>query len=176
MAVRWFRPRDPLDRVFEVGIIAKGLDGLLELVGGLLLLLVSPATINDFVGRITQHELSEEPHDFVATRLLHLTAGLTGSATHFAAAYLLAHGVVKVLLVIALLRNQLWAYPWMIGFLMTFIVYQLYRIALAPAAWLVALTIFDAAVVWLTWREWRKQTREARPSHRAAPGPRGGRR
>ena len=33
-----FKPKDWLDRVFEVGIIAKGLNGVAEVVGGLLLL------------------------------------------------------------------------------------------------------------------------------------------
>jgi uncharacterized membrane protein len=155
--VSWFKPRDLLDRTFEVSIIAKGLDGLLELVGGLLLLLVTPATINSIVTGITQHELSEDPHDLIATHLLHLSTGLTDSAVRFAAAYLLLHGIVKVVLVVALLRNKLWAYPWMIAFLVVFIAYQLYRIVLTPTAWLIALTIFDAFVVWLTWREWRKR-------------------
>jgi uncharacterized membrane protein len=40
----WFRPRDLLNQSFEVGIILKGLDGVLEVVGGLLLLGLSPAT------------------------------------------------------------------------------------------------------------------------------------
>lgn len=153
----WFKPRDLLDRTFEVSIIAKGLDGMVELVGGLLLLLVTPATINHVVTTITQRELSEDPHDFIASHVLHLSSGLTGPAVRFAAAYLLLHGIVKIVLVVALLRTKLWAYPWMIGFLVVFIVYQLYRIALTPTAWLIALTIFDAFVAWLTWREWRKQ-------------------
>jgi uncharacterized membrane protein len=105
--VSWFKPRDLLDRTFEVSIIAKGLDGLLELVGGLLLLLVTPATINRIVTDLTQHELSEDPHDLIASHLLHLSNGLTGSAVQFAAAYLLLHGIVKVVLVVALLRNKL---------------------------------------------------------------------
>jgi uncharacterized membrane protein len=158
--VSWFRPRGLLDVTFEVGIVAKGLDGILELVGGLLLLLVTPATINHVVINITQHELLEDPDDLIATHLLRLSSGLTGSAVHFAAAYLLLHGIVKVALVLALLRTKLWAYPWMIGFLVVFIVYQLYRIALAPAAWLITLTVFDAAIAWLTWREWQKQRLE----------------
>ena len=153
----WFKPRDLLDRTFEVSIIAKGLDGLAELIGGLLLLVVTPTTINNVATAITQHELSEDPHDLIATHLLHLSNGLTDSAVRFAAAYLLLHGVVKVVLVAALLRNRLWAYPWMIAFLMLFVAYQVYRIALTPTAWLVALTIFDAFVAWLTWREWFKQ-------------------
>jgi uncharacterized membrane protein len=34
--------------------------------------------------------------------------------------------------VAALLKNQLWAYPWMIGFLGVFIGYQLYRLRYSP--------------------------------------------
>ena len=160
----WFKPRGVLDVTFEVSIFAKGLDGIVELVGGLLLLLVTPAAINHFVGAVTQHELSEDPHDFIASRLLRLSSGLTGPALRFAAAYLLLHGLVKVVLVVALLRTKLWAYPWMIGFLVVFIVYQLYRIALTPTPWLIALTVFDAFVAWLTWREWRKQRQVPHPS------------
>ncbi len=159
----WFRPRGLLDVTFEVGIVAKGLDGIIELVGGLLLLLVTPATINHLVIDITQHELSEDPNDLIATHLLRLSSDLTGSAVRFAAAYLVLHGVVKVVLVVALLRTKLWAYPWLIGFLVVFIIYQLYRIALTPEAWLIALTAFDAAVAWLTWREWRKHRLDHNP-------------
>jgi uncharacterized membrane protein len=119
--------------------------------------LVTPATINRIIAGLTQHELSEDPHDLISTYLLCLGSGLTGSTVRFAAVYLLLHGIVKVVLVVALLRTQLWAYPWMIAFLLVFIGYQLYRIALTPAAWLIALTVFDAFVAWLTWREWRKQ-------------------
>jgi uncharacterized membrane protein len=153
----WFRPRDLLDQTFEVGIILKGLDGLLEVIGGLLLLVVSPATIDRIVTSLTQHELSEDPHDFVATHLLRTAHGLTGSAVLFGAVYLLAHGLVKVVLVAALLKNQLWAYPWTIAFLGVFIVYQLYRLSFQPSAGLTALTSFDAVIAWLTYWEYRKQ-------------------
>jgi uncharacterized membrane protein len=153
----WFRPRDLLDRTFEVGIILKGLDGVLEVIGGLLLLIVSPATIDRIVTGLTQHELSEDPNDFLATHLLRTAHGLTGSAVLFGAVYLLAHGLVKVILVTALLKNQLWAYPWMIAFLGVFIVYQLYRLSMKASVGLTALTTVDAAIAWLTYREYRKQ-------------------
>jgi uncharacterized membrane protein len=57
-----FHPRDFLDWVFEVGIVLKGLNGLLELVGGVLLLIVSPAAIKGIVVTLTAGELSENPH------------------------------------------------------------------------------------------------------------------
>ena len=158
LIVSGFKPRDTLDRVFEIGIILKGLDGVLETIGGLLLLAVTPATINDVVSRLTQHELSEDSNDFIANHLLGYAHGLTGSAVAFAAVYLLVHGIAKIVLVTALLRNQIWAYPWMIGFLLIFIGYQLYRLVLSLTFGLSALTVFDAVIVWLTWREWRQQT------------------
>ena len=69
----------------------------------------------------------------------------------------MAHGVVKVALVVALLLNKMWAYPWMIVVLLVFIGYQLYRIALSPTAGLIALTLFDVVIVVLTWREYGQQ-------------------
>ena len=154
-----FKPKDTLDRLFEIGIIAKGLNGLAELVGGLLLLFETPGRIRHLAMVLTQGELSEDPHDFVAHYILHTANGLTGSAVLFGAVYLLLHGGVKVVLVIALLLNRLWAYPCMIVVLLIFIGYQLYRIALDPSAGLIALTIFDAVIVTLTWREYRRQRR-----------------
>jgi len=150
------KQRDLLDRTFLIAIILKGLDGILEVVGGVLLFVLSPALIDQLVRTLTQHELSQDPHDFIATHVLHAAGRLTGSFT-FPAVYLLSHGVVKIVLVGALLRNKLWAYPWMIVFLIAFIVYQLYRMTFAPSIGLVALTVFDVFVVWLTWREYRRQ-------------------
>ncbi len=154
-----FSPHGWLDRVFAVGIVAKGLNGAAELVGGVLLLVLDPAGIQRLAASWTHGELSEDPHDFVATHLLHTANGLTGDAVLFGALYLLVHGLVKVVLVVALLLDKLWAYPWLIVVLLLFIAYQLYGIALDPTAGLVTLTVFDAAIVALTWREYREQRR-----------------
>lgn len=154
-----FRPRNLLDRVFAVGIIAKGLNGAAELVGGVLLLLLTPARIQQLAASWTHEELSEDPHDFIATHLLHTANGLSGDAVLFGALYLLVHGLVKVVLVVALLVDKLWAYPWLIVVLLLFIAYQLYRIVLDPTAGLIGLTVFDAVIVALTRREYREQRR-----------------
>jgi uncharacterized membrane protein len=128
-----FKPKDTLDRAFQIGIIAKGINGLAELVGGLLLLFATPGSIHYLVAALTQGELSEDPNDVIARYLLHTADGLTGSAVVFGAVYLLLHGAVKVGLVIALLLNKLWAYPCTITVLLIFIGYQLYRIVLQPS-------------------------------------------
>ena len=156
-----------LDRTFEISVILKGIDGVLEIVGGIILLLVSPATIDRLAVALTQHELSEDPHDFIATHILHTASTLTGTAVLLAALYLLLHGLLKLVLVVAVLKGKLWAYPWMLGFLGAFVAYQLYRLTFAPSLWLVLLTIFDVFVGWLTWLEYRKHQAYARPARPA---------
>jgi uncharacterized membrane protein len=167
-----FRPQGWLDRVFEIGIIGKGVNGAAELVGGVLLLVFTPARIHHVVAAMTQGELSEDPHDFLATHLLHTGDGLSGTALLVGGLYLLTHGLVKVVLVVALLLNKLWAYPWMIAVLLLFICYQLYRIALNPTPGLVALTVFDQLIVALTCREyWQQRRRSVARSVVDAPRP-----
>lgn len=146
--------RKLLDRTFFVGLILKGLDGVLELVGGVLLLLVKPTQIGVIAQVLTQHELSEDPHDLIANSLLHAANSLNASASLFGAIYLLLHGLVKVVLVWAVLTNHLKAYPWMIAFLLAFITYQSYQLAVGFSWGLLLLTAFDIFIVVLTWREY----------------------
>jgi len=151
------KPLSPaLDKTFKIGLVLKGLDGVLEVAGGILLLFLSPQAIQHIVRVLTAHELSEDPHDLIARYLLHTTAHLHHGATLFGAIYLLSHGIAKIVLVALVLRDKLWAYPWLIGLLLAFIAYQLYQITVVHfSAGLTALTIFDAILVWLTWREYR---------------------
>ena len=155
-----------LDRTFRITVTLKGLDGALEVVGGLVVLFVRPSTLQTFVRTLTQHELSQDPHDFIARHLLRSASHLTHGTTVFAAIYLLSHGLTKVVLVVAVLRDQLWAYPGMIALLAAFIVYQVYRLAIHVTLGLTLLTAFDALVMWLTWREYR-----ARRHHAPVPPP-----
>ena len=148
------RPASVLDRTFKVSIALKGLDGALEIVGGIVLFFVAPATLQQWARTLTAHELTQDPHDFVARHLLHSASQLSHSTTLFGAIYLLSHGLAKVVLVIALLRERLWAYPGLIGLLGVFIVYQLYRLTYRFTIGLTLLTVFDVFVVGLTIREY----------------------
>jgi len=119
-----------LDLVFLVGIVVKGIDGVIELVGGTVLVFVRPWWLWHYF--------------HLGSRDVELLA-----------LYLLLHGVVKVAIVAALLVGSRRIYPWAIAALVAFLVYQLYLLVTAPSLGVVALTVFDAVIVWLTWREWR---------------------
>ena len=168
------KPLSPaLDKTFKIGLVLKGLDGILEVIGGILLLFVSPYAIDHLARVLTAHELSEDPHDLIANYLLHTTAHLGRGTTIFGAIYLLSHGIAKIVLVALVLRDKLWAYPWLIGLLLAFIAYQLYRItAVHFSIGITLLTIFDAFLVWLTWREYRaKRAHQHRASAPVAVPP-----
>jgi uncharacterized membrane protein len=150
---------DRLDTVFRVSVGLKGLDAALEILGGIILLFVSPHSVTQFVRWATGHELAQDPHDLIARHLLHSASQLSRSTTLYGAIYLLVHGVAKLVLVVLVLRDKFWAYPWLIALLLVFIGYQLYRLTYKPSVSLVLLTLFDGFVAWLTWREYRRKTR-----------------
>lgn len=140
--------------LFRVGVFFKGIDAALELIGGVLALLISPATVTWLVTALTRRELIEDPHDLVVAALMHATQHYAITGNTFLALYLLAHGIVKIFLVVGLLKNKLWAYPVSLVVLGVFMVYQIYRYSYSHSLLMLALTIFDLAVVWLIWREW----------------------
>jgi uncharacterized membrane protein len=84
----WYHPSSLLDKIFEGGIIIKGVTGAAEFIGGLLLLFISPAQMHQFITLLTQRELLEDPHDKVANLLIHATTHITSGTTVFVIAYL----------------------------------------------------------------------------------------
>ena len=143
-------------RAFDIGILLKGFDGLLELIGGIALLLTNQPAIRTVVAWLTHKELIEDPGDVVANHLVHIAKQLSMDTQHFAGIYLLAHGVIKMGLVAGLLRGSRWSYPAAVAVLTAFIGYQGYRLLHTPLISLGLLTALDVAVVLLIVHEWRR--------------------
>jgi len=149
-----------LHRTFQTGIALKGIDGILETIGGLTLWFISPSRLNEIVRGLLQHELSRDPHDFFASHFAHLAQKLSTADPWFASAFLLSHGLTKVLIVIALWRNKLWAYPLAIIVFGGFTAYEAYRYAYTHSFTIAMVTILDGAVAILACWEYRRQKRE----------------
>lgn len=157
------RPRPTvLDRVFAVGVVIKGIDGAVELIAGLALLLAPSAidaALNWIAGRAQAENSGADA--FVATVIAHAHAQLAAGGTGFLIAFLISHGVIKLALVYALLRRILKAYPWAIGILIAFLAYQLVVLAMAPSWAQVLFSVLDAVIIVLVWREYRELRRDA---------------
>ena len=158
-----------LHRLFQMAVVVKGIDGVLEFIGGVLLVFVSPAALHHLVIALTQHELAEEPDDWLVMMLRRLADGLSVETRHFASAYLIGHGILKIFLAASLLRERLWAFPLALFVLAIFVTYQLHRFSRTHSTVLLGLTVLDAAVMVLIWREYRSRTESVRPSATAKP-------
>jgi uncharacterized membrane protein len=142
---------------FSIGL--KGLHSLIESITGFALFVMPQRAFNAVAWWLANLDLSWDPHDLIATSLRRSVDSLAGDGRHFAEVYLLSHGLVKLVLVVELFRNRLWAYPLMIVMLTAFIVYQAYRFSLTHSPTMIVLTIFDVIVIALTWMEYLEQQR-----------------
>lgn len=156
-------PRRAVHRWFDLGVLFKGAEGLLEIVAGTWLAF-SPDALHTLVFRLSVKELLHDPQDRVAELLRHFAEALGTGRHTFAIVYLVAHGLVKVVLAAGLLRNRRWAYPFAICALIAFAVYQLYRFTHTHSALLPVLSLVDLAIAWLVWREWRSRSGVPQPA------------
>ncbi len=116
---------ESVDRAFRVTIPLKGVDGAVEVIGGVLLLLISPSRFSNlrFVSSLRMNWLKTLTISLPAT-FLHSASQLSRSSTVYGGVYLLIHGAAKLVLVVLVLKDKLWAYPMLIILLLVFIVYQ----------------------------------------------------
>ncbi len=142
-----------LHEAFEISVVLKGINAVLELVFGSVLFFSTG--LNDVLLTLIKNELIEDPNDFFARHAGQFTHYLSPQFQWYGALYLLSHGAIKIVLVWGLLRRKLWAYPASLAVLSLFILYQLIKIAQNHSIPLILLTLFDLIVMWLIWHEYR---------------------
>ncbi|MEJ2702886.1 MAG: DUF2127 domain-containing protein [Sedimentisphaerales bacterium] len=144
--------------LFLVGIFFKGLDGVLESLGGLVLLFLNHTSLMKYVNDVTflfHEELTERPPDAIFQYLLNV-AHVSENTQLFAGIYLVGHGAIKMAIVAGLYFKRLWVYPLAEGVLGLFIVYQLYRFTHTYSILLLFLSVVDAAVILLIYKEYKR--------------------
>ena len=143
-------------RLFKIGIWLKGIDGFLEVIGGVLFLIVSRAALNRYVVLLTQEELREDPDDLLANALRHAASHLSVNSKLIGSAYLLGNGVVKIFLAAGILRGKLWCYPTAIIVISLFVCLQIARLSCHFSIPMLMGTVIDIAIVLLIAREYRR--------------------
>lgn len=141
---------------FEIGLFFKGINGLMEILGGTFLLFLSQYRLNRLTHFLTHRRLFENHNNIVANSLITLGKSFSVNTQHFVVFYLMSHGILKCILIYLLWRKKLWAYPLTIVSLLLFIAYQLHRFTITHSVFLILLTIFDAAIILLTYLEYKR--------------------
>jgi uncharacterized membrane protein len=134
-------------------MLAKAVDGALQSGAGLALLLLSPAALNAVILFLVRAELREDPRQLLAHGFLRAGQGVM-RVQIFAGLLLVSHGLIKLVLVAAVARHRRWAYPVAVVVFGGFAVYQSYRIAVRPSAFLWVVTILDVVVIALIAHEY----------------------
>ncbi len=148
-----------IDKAFHTSLVLKGVDGVLELIGGVLLLFVKPATIGTVIGFLTRQELAEDPKDVLAHLLLHVAHNLSVSSELIASVYLLAHGVLKVVLVVGLFKERRGFYLPALILLGLFVTIELVRLIESFSIGIFVLMLFDLFVISMVWLEFQNINR-----------------
>ena len=162
-------PGTTTDRLLRAALFLKGLDGAVELLAGLALLAVGPGGLDALTRRVVAHHLLGSPHGALAERFAAGEVALGGGDRAFAVAYLTLHGLVKLGLVVALLREVLPAYPVAVAVLAVFCAYEVYR-AVDRGAWSMwAAAALDLVVAVLVLRDYRRLRSRRRGAGGTAP-------
>jgi uncharacterized membrane protein len=136
-----------------VGVnIFKGAEAVVQIVLGFLLLFTT--TVTRAILFLTDHELIEDPTDFIAS---HVQA-LLQSTPHiqlFAGLYMLAFGTLKLFLIWGLLTKRLWTYPAALTFIGVVFIYQAANLFETHPILLAYLSLLDIIFAWLTWHEYQ---------------------
>jgi uncharacterized membrane protein len=147
---------DVFHKSFKIGLLLKGIDSILEIIGGILLIFMNKYRMNRIIVLLTQHELLEDPKDVIANYMIRLGSRFSISSQHFGVLYLMSHGLIKLVLVILLWQKKIWAYYLTIISLILFVFYQVYRYTITHSAWLMTLTVFDIIMIILTIIEYKR--------------------
>lgn len=140
---------------FRISILIKGAISLAELLAGTALLFIPVSYFLDLLAHYAETELREDATSFIASHLLQLSHEAALISGTFLALYLLSRGLIKVVLIWAMLKHKLWAYPSSLVVLGLLVMYQIYEFILTHSYALVALTIFDLVVMYFIWREYQ---------------------
>ena len=150
--------KDPRHSLFIISILLKGLFALGEAAVGLTLLISPPGVLTLFIHFMFHNRLVADPNDPLATFALHQLHDFDMTRHTFVALYLMLHGLVKMGVVAGLYSERLWAFPIGLTALGIFIAYQMERYFATHAPLLLVISIFDAFIMVLAWREYQALT------------------
>jgi uncharacterized membrane protein len=155
------RRADATDRMFAIAVTIKGIDGGLQFLGALMLLVIPPTLITGVANTIITRDLLGDPSGSLATHLASAADSFAnGSTRWFAIGYLFAHGVIKLVLVWALVKRVMGAFPIAVLVLAAFVVYEVWRAVHTHSVALPIFAALDVVIIVLVIREYLKLRRE----------------
>jgi uncharacterized membrane protein len=143
-------------KIAKILVYFKGIFGIVELVTGIELLLIGRKALNKVLLWIVNFEPFEDHPRLMDSATRFVAENILGSLHTLIALYMIVHGLIAIAVVIALIHKKLWAFPAAGTILVLFIVYQIYRLALAFSLILLILTLIDIAIMFFLRYEYKR--------------------
>ncbi len=153
------KPNPLFHLAYVVTIAVKGIDGAIETILGLAVLITGPVRFNSFLMTLAAPELTEHATENGFMHLLRNGASqLLGTSIDFVVIYLLLHGLLKLGLALVLLTGRgRWVYPVATVILLGFLAFMSWHLAEHWSNWVLVFALFDLVTLLLVLNEWRNE-------------------
>lgn len=145
--------RDLYDTLFNIGMWWRIVYGIFRLILGLVLLKMIGTSFSDLFLKMMSHEVTQDPDDFLFTKIEPLARHLSYTVTYFVAIYFIFWGSVDAFLSINILRKKLWAFKVSFVLIIVFVMYEIHRFTYTHSKMLGFIILVDLILIWLIWNE-----------------------
>ena len=140
---------------FYGGLSLKAINALIEIIGGLVMLLINHDWLNTIIKVIAIPELREDSGDVIMNYLITISQNTPITTMHSIAIYMLLHGITKLVAIALLWKKKLWAYLPVVGVFALFIVYECYSFMRSYSPIMLAIIIIDLAIIVVVLLEYK---------------------
>ena len=140
--------------IFEYSLVIKAINSVWQIALGIFILM--DKHLQATVYTLTQNEIIEDPHAFLAPKIQHAIGHLSHGSLKFIGIYLLGQGLIKVFLVIGMFMKKIWTYQVSMYAFFIFVFYQIYRFNHTHAPLLIFFSLFDLATILLIQHEYKR--------------------
>lgn len=152
------RKDDIIHFTFDIGLLLKAIEAFLEIAAGIALIFITPTVMKNMASFIEEYIINAP----MAETLAKFVFSYSIDVQRFIVFYMLSHGIVKMVVIIMLWRQKLWAYPISVAMFSFFIVYQLYHYETIHSSILILLTVLDIIMIVLTILEYKRLKTEGK--------------
>jgi uncharacterized membrane protein len=149
-------PQKGYRELFRISILVKAVDGLIEASAGIFIYFAGHTATTKALFFLFHQEIAESPRDPFWQYFIDQWHAIAFSSHTFWGLLFMLHGATKLALSAALLQGKIWAYPAAAAIFTLFVAYEAYALTNHPSLFLWLITIFDALVVGLIFREYRR--------------------
>jgi len=141
---------------FNLSMIVKGIDGVIELAGGLAFIFLNRENILNLLSHIYDYNMLDISNHTFLSLATAVSKAFETNVKNFIIVILVCNGFVKIGMSISLFMRYLKVFPVALVFLSVLFVYQIVQLFYTPSLFLILFNVFDALVILVIWAEYNQ--------------------